>query len=109
MDSGGAAAEETMGGEEAAVFQVEGAARFELVGGGEELAGAVGDEDLAGLAVGFETAGDVHGVAPDVVGEFARADDAGDERSGVDADAELPGEGVAGVEGMHAVEHGEGQ
>ena len=54
-----------------------------------------GDEDAAGRRVGFHAAREVHGVAPQVVGKLLGADDAGDDRPGVDADphVERRGEG----------------
>src|SRR4051812_12188003 len=40
-----------------------------------------GELDPLGLAARFETGGEVHRVAPDIVGEFAGADDAGHHRA----------------------------
>lgn len=36
-------------------------------------------------------AGRIHGVAPDIVGKFVFADDAGDNGPGIDSDPHLPG------------------
>ena len=55
------------------------------------LPGRFGDADAVRDAGGFDALGRIHRVAPDVVGEFVLADDAGDDRSGVDADPHLPG------------------
>jgi hypothetical protein len=51
--------------------------------------GSFVDLDSPGLALAGETARDVHGIAPQVVDEFLRADHAGDDRTRCDANAQL--------------------
>src|SRR5688500_13210818 len=63
---------------------------------GEEVAvqhggGFLGELDAPREAARFHTAGDVDGVAPDVVDKFLDADDAGHGGAGVDADADADG------------------
>ncbi len=45
--------------------------------------------NAAGDRMRFHAACRVHAVAPDIIGEFVRADDAGDDRPGMNADARL--------------------
>src|SRR4029453_16103402 len=59
----------------------------EAVAVAQALVGALGDLDAAGDPVGFHAAGGVDDVAPQVRADFFAADDAGDHRAGVDADA----------------------
>ena len=55
----------------------------------QQLVRRARDLDLSGRALGLHPARRVHGVAPEVVEEALRADHAGDDRSGVDADPQL--------------------
>src|SRR5207247_2653426 len=70
-------------------LELDRAARLDREAAGERALGRAGDVDAAGAAARFQAARNVHGVAPDVVDELVPADDAGDDRAGVDADAEL--------------------
>ena len=63
----------------------------------------------SGRALRLHPARGVHGVAPQVVEEPLAADDAGDDRAGVDADAELEAEVADGAAGRVAVDHVERQ
>ena len=56
----------------------------------------------------LHAAGDIHGVAPKVVGEFLGPDDAGNDGPAVHADADAPVELVAAVENADGLEHLEG-
>src|ERR1700738_3481494 len=53
----------------------------------DKVEGIAGDLDDAALAVRLHAAGHIHRLAPQVVDEFPAADDAGDHRAGVNADA----------------------
>jgi hypothetical protein len=55
------------------------------------LVDGIRDLDLAGDAMTFHAAGKVHGVAPKIIDKFLNANDAGDDRTGVDADAHREG------------------
>ena len=73
----------------ALALDVERAARLERVGAAQDVARLRGDMDLPWRAECLHAACGVHRVAPDVVDEFVRADDAGDYWASVDADPRL--------------------
>src|ERR1700733_12044664 len=54
----------------------------------DQVVGAAGDLDGPARALGFHTARQIHGRAPEIVDELLAADDAGHHRAGVDANAE---------------------
>src|SRR6185437_15766218 len=62
-------------------------ARLEAELVAEKLAGSRRHGDPLDLAIFFHAARGVHGVSPDVVDELVPADDPGDERAAIDADA----------------------
>ena len=62
-------------------------ARFEQEALAERVPHRAGHLDLAGKPVQFQPRGEVHRLAPNVVGEFVGADHAGHHRADGDADA----------------------
>jgi len=73
----------------AVVFEFDGVRVTKLVFAFQVFAGGFGDLNGAGFAGRFQAAGGVDGLAPDIVGEGFAADHPGDQRAGVDADANL--------------------
>src|SRR6266540_2172518 len=67
----------------------------------EVFVGGRGNLDGSQLAQRLHAAGDVHGVAPEVVDEFFASDDPGDDRPAADADAKLELPTIAGVHARH--------
>src|SRR2546429_3731820 len=84
-----APSEEQVGGHRPLPLYLDPAARSELVALPQLFVGPRRDLDGAGQAVGLHAAGGIDGVAPEVVDELRPADDAGDDRAGVDADPHL--------------------
>src|ERR1019366_1923108 len=81
-----------------AALDLDAAAAVKAVFVFQALIGQVGNLDGSRLAKGLEAAGEVDGVAPEVVGKFPPPNDSGDDRAGADADTELDGGVVSGVE-----------
>ena len=75
--------EEEVGVDLAEAFAIDRASGFAFVVGAEGGAGGFGDVDATGEAGAFHAAGDIHGVAPDVVGDLLFSDDVGDEKTSV--------------------------
>ena len=75
---------EGMGKLRSAPLYINAAAAVELVFVFQPFIGQAGDLDGAWLAKGFETAGEVDGVAPKVVGEFPAPNDAGHDGAGAE-------------------------
>src|SRR5581483_7991813 len=75
-------------GHRALALDLGGAPRLAVEAVGDALVGALGDLHGAGRAVRLHAAGDVDGVAPQVVQEPLLPDDPGDHRAGVDPDPE---------------------
>src|SRR4051812_36936330 len=73
----------------------------------QRFADHVGDVYSIRGAARFHPAGGVYGIAPQIVDEFTRADDAGDNRSGVDADPNAQLRATSHVELADALEHAE--
>ena len=90
-------------------FDFDAAARFEIKPIVQQSARRCRDLDATGQGVGFHAACGIHRIAPDVVGEFVGADDAGNDRTRVNADPGL--ELQAGCRGdrLHLVEHAQRQ
>jgi hypothetical protein len=89
---------------------VEGLDRLALLGvergeprGGRGGHGARGD--AARVAGGLQARGEVHRLAPGVIGELGAPDDAGHHRAGRDADAQLNRQPVAGADGAGRGDH----
>ena len=59
--------------------------------------------------MGFHAACGIDRVAPDVIGEFVGADDAGDDRAGVNADPGLQLQAGRGGDRIHLIEHAQRQ
>src|SRR3954464_6126355 len=68
---------------------------------GDELVRGARDLDSTGRPMRLHAASGVHGVTPEVVQEPLRPDDAGDDRAGVDPDAELHAQVAHLVTGAH--------
>ena len=69
-------------------LQLDGPAGFAVELVLDQVVGAAGDLDGPGLAVGFHTARQIHGRAPEIIDELLAADDAGHHWARVDANAE---------------------
>ena len=67
----------------------DGAAAFEPETVTEQRARRGGDVNASGQRMRFHAARCINSVAPGIVGEFMRTDDAGDDGAAVDADARL--------------------
>src|SRR5208283_2893666 len=68
-------------------LNLDGPARFAVELVPDQIVGAPGDLDGAALAVGFHTARQIHGRAPEIIDKLLAADDAGHHWPGVDANA----------------------
>ena len=92
----------------AGIFDVDDAAGLSLEFVVEQGARGGGGLNAAGLALGFHAAGEVHGVAPQIAGEFFGTDDTADDGAAFEADADLPRELMAAVKRAEIVKHIQG-
>ena len=76
---------------------------------GQPLVGRFVDLDVPRRPFAGDPAGQIDSVAPQVVDELLLADDAGDDRAGADADADIEPHVVDREIALQQVAHGDGQ
>ena len=89
----------------ALALDVDDTAPLNVVAIAEFRAGRGGDLNASRQRVGFHAARRIHGIAPDVIDEFVRADHAGHDRAAVDADARLKAERDVASDRFDRIEH----
>src|SRR5262249_19125242 len=73
-----------------------------------KVAGCIlGHMDSIGQRIGLEPAGDIYCIAPHVVDEAVRADDAGNHRTGMYADPDFQGPAEMAVDAAQSVDYAE--
>src|ERR1035437_4263353 len=66
-------------------------------------------DNAAGISDGFQPAGQVDRISPEIIGELLASDNARDDRAGTDADAQMDGNAVFVIETANLGLHIEGQ